>query len=472
MEMLTFSLEPDSSTPLYEQLYLHIRQAIVNDTLMTGTKLPSKRKLGQFLDVSQTTVELAYAQLLAEGYIESLPRKGFYVLPQEELYVRRGTSTIEPLPTKKTYSFDLYPSQIDTTAFPFERWRRHLKQVVAEENHELLALGSVQGDLVLRQEIATYLYHSRGVHCSPEQIIVGSGTEQLLPQLLDLLTDATTFGIEDPGYPLTRQLFEHQNRSYVPLPVDDSGVLVDRLEAEAIDAIYVTPAHQFPTGTILSVSRRQRLLNWASERQTYIIEDDYDSEFRYSGKPIPSLQSMDQNERVVYLSTFSKSLMPSLRIGYMVLPPPLLNRYRERYRHFTCSVPRFEQHTLTEFMASGDFEKHLNRMRKTYRRKLETVITAFKPYEPLVTITGASAGLHIVLSVDTAQTSEQLKQLAEQSGIRIKAMADYRINSRDTRPQLLFGFAALPEATLHAAIDQLMTCWNIGKGGPYGKTSR
>lgn len=464
MDMLTFSLEADSSVPLYEQLYLHIRQAIVDDTLTTGTKLPSKRKLGEFLDVSQTTVELAYAQLLAEGYIESLPRKGFYVLPQEELYVRRGSSVIEPLPVKKTYEFDLYPSQIDTTAFPFERWRRHLKQVVSEEHHDLLSLGSVQGDFVLRQEIATYLYHSRGVHCSPEQIVVGSGTEQLLPQLLELLPDTTTFGIEDPGYPLTRQLFAHQRRTFIPIPVDESGVRVDVVEQAAIDALYVTPAHQFPTGTILSVSRRQRLLNWASERQTYVIEDDYDSEFRYSGKPIPSLQSMDQNERVVYLSTFSKSLMPSLRIGYMVLPPPLLNRYRERYRHFTCSVPRFEQHTLAEFMATGDFEKHLNRMRKTYRRKLEIIIAAFKPYEPIVSITGASAGLHVVLSVQTTKSSEELKRLAEAASIRINAMTDYRINSSDTVPQLLFGFAALSEAVLPAAVSALMSCWNIEKG--------
>ncbi|WP_214710113.1 MULTISPECIES: PLP-dependent aminotransferase family protein [unclassified Exiguobacterium] len=464
MDMLTFSLEADSSVPLYEQLYLHIRQAIVDDTLTTGTKLPSKRKLGEFLDVSQTTVELAYAQLLAEGYIESLPRKGFYVLPQEELYVRRGSSVIEPLPVKKTYEFDLYPSQIDTTAFPFERWRRHLKQVVSEEHHDLLSLGSVQGDFVLRQEIATYLYHSRGVHCSPEQIVVGSGTEQLLPQLLELLPDTTTFGIEDPGYPLTRQLFAHQRRTFIPIPVDESGVRVDVVEQAAIDALYVTPAHQFPTGTILSVSRRQRLLNWASEQQTYVIEDDYDSEFRYSGKPIPSLQSMDQNERVVYLSTFSKSLMPSLRIGYMVLPPPLLNRYRERYRHFTCSVPRFEQHTLAEFMATGDFEKHLNRMRKTYRRKLEIIIAAFKPYEPIVSITGASAGLHVVLSVQTTKSSEELKSLAEAASIRINAMTDYRINSSDTVPQLLFGFAALSEEVLPAAVSALMSCWNIEKG--------
>ncbi|TCI28188.1 PLP-dependent aminotransferase family protein [Exiguobacterium sp. SL-10] len=464
MDMLTFSLEVDSSVPLYEQLYMHIRQAIVDDTLTTGTKLPSKRKLGEFLDVSQTTVELAYAQLLAEGYIESLPRKGFYVLPQEELYVRRSSSLIEPLPMKKTYQFDLYPSQIDTTAFPFERWRRHLKQVVSEEHHDLLALGSVQGDFVLRQEIATYLYHSRGVHCSPEQIVVGSGTEQLLPQLLELLPDSTIFGIEDPGYPLTRQLFAHQRRTFIPIPVDESGVRVDLVEQASIDALYVTPAHQFPTGTILSVSRRQRLLNWASEQQTYVIEDDYDSEFRYSGKPIPSLQSMDQNERVIYLSTFSKSLMPSLRIGYMVLPPPLLNRYRERYRHFTCSVPRFEQHTLAEFMATGDFEKHLNRMRKTYRRKLEIIIAAFKPYEPTVSITGASAGLHVVLSVQTTKSSEELKRLAEASSIRINAMTDYRIESTDTIPQFLFGFAALSEETLPAAVSALMSCWNIQKG--------
>ncbi|MDA5562008.1 PLP-dependent aminotransferase family protein [Exiguobacterium sp. MMG028] len=464
MDMLTFSLEQDSSIPLYEQLYKHIRDAIVDDTLKTGTKLPSKRKLTQFLDVSQTTVEFAYAQLLAEGYIESVPRKGFYVLPQEELYVRRSSSTITPSPPKKTYTYDVSPSQIDTTAFPFERWKRHVKNVVDEVHHELLALGSVQGDLELRQEIATYLYHSRGVQCSPEQIIVGPGTEQLLPQLLDLLPDASVFGIEDPGYPLTRLLFEQQGRTSIPIPVDESGVCVSELERHEIDALYVTPAHQFPTGTVLSVSRRQRLLNWALVHQTYIIEDDYDSEFRYSGKPIPSLQSMDPNERVIYISTFSKSLMPSLRIGYMVLPTPLLNRYRERHHYFTCSVPRFEQHTLALFMSSGDFEKHLNRMRKIYRRKLEIVLAAFRPFEPIVTVTGASAGLHVVLTVISDRTEKELKQSAESSEIAIKSMNDYRIVHPDSHKQFLFGFAHLPESSLPNVIDQLMNAWTIPKG--------
>lgn len=465
MDMLTISLDSESSVPLYEQLYIHIRQAIVDDTLKTGAKLPSKRKLCQFLEISQTTVELAYAQLLAEGYIESIPRKGFYVLPQEELYVRRSSSSIDPMPTKKSYEFDLSPSQIDTTAFPFERWKRHLKQVVDETNHELLALGSVQGDLELRQEIATYLYHSRGVQCSPEQIVVGSGTEQLLPQILDLLSDASRFGIEDPGYPLTRQLFKQQGRAYVPITVDESGVCVDELERHDIDVMYVTPAHQFPTGTVLSVSRRQRLLNWALTHQTYIIEDDYDSEFRYSGKPIPSLQSIDPNERVIYLSTFSKSLMPSLRIGYMVLPTPLLNRYRARYKHFTCSVPRFEQQTLAMFMASGDFEKHLNRMRKIYRRKLEIALTNLRQYEPTVTVTGASAGLHVVLSIQTDLSDKRLKHDAENNGLFIKAMTDYQITKTKIHSQFLFGFAHFPDTSLPQVIDQLMRAWGVPKRG-------
>jgi len=267
---------------------------------------------------------------------------------------------------------------------------------------------------------------------------------------------------------LAKQLFEQQKLRYIPIPGDESGLVVDRLETEQIDAVYVTPAHQFPTGTILSVSRRQRLLNWASDRQTYIIEDDYDSEFRYSGKPIPSLQSMDQNERVIYLSTFSKSLMPSLRIGYMVLPPKLLNRYRARYRHFTCSVPRFEQHTLAEFMACGDFEKHLNRMRKTYRRKLEIVVSAFKPYESAITVSGTSAGLHVILTVKTAHSNETLRRQAEAASIRMKAMDEYAIHRQDLTRQFLFGFAAISEDVLPIVIDRLMSCWNIPKGGTSG----
>ncbi|MGP7817172.1 MocR-like pyridoxine biosynthesis transcription factor PdxR [Niallia sp. 01092] len=412
MEMLSCHLNRTSDIPLYEQLYLYIKKEITEGRIQYGSKLPSKRKLADFLKISQNTVETAYEQLTAEGYVEAYPRRGYFVMAYEDLeYVQTNHHLQENTKiTQEDIKYNFHPSAIDTANFPFSRWRKYAKNTIDKENHSLLLLGDSQGEIELRQEIAHYLYHARGVQCSPDQIIVGAGIEILLQQLLLLFDKKTVYGVEDPGYHLILRILKNFPNEVHHLEVDEEGVKVEAINHKNINVVYVAPSHQFPYGTVLSVNRRTKLLKWAStEKNRYIIEDDYDSEFRYSGKTIPSLQSMDLVEKVIYLGTFSKSLMPSIRISYMVLPKLLLQQYKEKLSFYhSSSVSRIDQHILAQFLKEGDFERHLNRMRKIYRRKLEKVVELLKPYQDKLFIIGEHSGLHIVLVVNNGMDEGEL----------------------------------------------------------------
>lgn len=467
MDMLFIELHKETGIPLYEQIYNQIRSDITDGHLSIGMRLPSKRKLGEFLDVSQTTIEMAYAQLTAEGFIAPIPRKGFYVQAIEELAYAQPVqreSKIEVVKPEKM-AIDFSPGQIDTAAFPFSQWRKYAKDVMDESAKHLLLLGHPHGDLELREEIARYLYHSRGVDCTPDQIIVGSGTEQLMPLVIRILGTEATYAIEDPGYPLTHHVFVHNHREAIPIDVDEEGIDVQKLQDSDATVAYVTPSHQFPTGTVLSAARRTALLNWAAAKKNhFIIEDDYDSEFRYTGKPIPSLQGMDKSGKVLYLSTFSKSLMPSLRIAYMVLPPTLLERYERAFIHYSSTVPRLDQHLLARFMRNGHFARHLNRMRKVYRRKLQILTEALDSYAPAVTYTGDEAGMHILIHLHHTNVSEDsLIDIASSAGIRVYGLNGYRKGTPLTEPSFLIGFGGLQEKDIRPAIDKLMTHWEIQK---------
>ncbi|TWT23886.1 PLP-dependent aminotransferase family protein [Planomicrobium sp. CPCC 101110] len=462
MDMLMFQLQRNNATPLYQQLYQEIKEAIINGTISVETKLPSKRKLADYLVISQTTVELAYGQLLAEGFIESRPRKGFYAQPVEELAYLDVPQDEPVMANQVDYAFDFHPGKIDTPSFPFSAWRKIAKEVIDETNHEMLHSGHPQGDEVLRQEIARYLFQSRGVICESSQIIIGSGTEQLVPLLIRLLPKSLVFGFENPGYPLTHNIFSHYDRKAVPIPVDQEGINLKELEASHVDAAYVTPSHQFPTGSVLSATRRSQLLNWAGAKDRYIIEDDYDSEFRYTSRPIPALQSMDKSGRVIYISTFSKSLMPSLRIAYMVLPKRLLRAYQQTFLHYSSSVPRLDQQVVARFMKDGHFARHLNRMRKLYQKKLEKLTSSLFLYAPAVKIFGEQAGMHIVLTVETAHSEKELIELAKQANIRVFGLQSYDVHEQDiSPPRIILGFGGLSEKEIEQGVERLMACWKI-----------
>ncbi|SDI68657.1 GntR family transcriptional regulator / MocR family aminotransferase [Planococcus glaciei] len=464
MDMLMFQLQRSTSTPLYKQLYREIKQAIVDGKISVDTKLPSKRKLAEFLDISQTTVELAYGQLVAEGFIESRARKGFYAQPVEEV-AYLDVPQEEPLaPERLEYRYDFNPAAIDSRSFPFSTWRKLSKDLLDESNHELLLSGHPQGDETLRQEISRYLFQSRGVVCEADQIIIGSGTEQLMPLLIRLLDKTIVFGFENPGYALTHTIFAHHDRKAVPISIETDGINVGELEASEVDIAYVTPSHQFPTGAVLSATKRAQLLNWAAAKpERYIIEDDYDSEFRYTSRPIPALQSMDVSGRVIYISTFSKSLMPSLRIAYMVLPKRLMRAYRQTFLHYSSSVPRIDQQLVSAFMKEGHFSRHLNRMRKLYKKKLEHLTAVLHVFAPQVSVSGQQAGMHIVLTVQTALTENELIERAKSAGIRVFGLGSYDVEGKTVSPpKIVLGFGGLTEQEIESGIMNLMACWEIG----------
>ncbi|WP_088008366.1 PLP-dependent aminotransferase family protein [Indiicoccus explosivorum] len=465
MDAMMIALDREATEPLYEQLYTAIKREILEGKISMGDRLPSRRKLAEHLSVSRTTIEFAYDQLVAEGYIESLPRKGYFVKDIEELALTESTGPFLKNTNAPAGLEEFSPGKVDADSFPFSMWRKILKDVLDKNNTQLLEPGHPQGDPLLRNEIAGYLYQSRGVNCSPEQVIVGSGTEQLLPLLIRLIGPSAIFAFEDPGYPLTHTVFTHNDRRAIPVSVDSEGLLVEELIATDADVAYVTPSHQFPTGAVMSAARRTQLLKWAAAGENrYIIEDDYDSEFRYIGRPIPSLQNMDSHNRVIYISTFSKSLMPSLRIAYMVLPAPLMEDYWKTFLHYSSSVPRTDQQLVTRFMENGHFMRHLNKMRIIYRKKWEVLTDTLQNYHPYVSVSGDQAGMHLVLNVKTGAPEKELIAQAAEAGIRVSGLAAFHVKqSANESAKIVIGFGGLPESEIPSRIDRLMASWSIKK---------
>lgn len=457
IEFLLLSLQKEQNKPLYEQLYIGIREAIINGQLTVGEKLPSKRQLADFLNVSQTTIEFAYNQLLAEGYIQSKPRVGFFVEAVDELPFAEQLPQDVKKTVQQLYAYDFSPAHIDVDSFPFTTWRKIMKDTVDETSKQLLQTGHAQGEYELRAQIARYLFESRGISCDAEQIVIGSGTEQLLPMILRLIDGEPSIALENPGYsPLPR---EEMRQRLIPINVDEDGLIVDQLEQTNAQLVYVTPSHQFPTGAVLSASRRAQLLKWATTSNSYIIEDDYDSEFRYIGKPIPALLALNNGANVIYMSTFSKSLMPSLRVAYFVLPKSLLTKYKERFSYYSATVPRFEQHILAQFMQQGHFSKHLNRMRKTYRKKHDKLIETFHAHYPHVHISGQLAGMHICISFSSTKTEQQLTAQALAANIRIQPMSKYTFHTQFSEPTFILGFGGIAYNEIEQSVHALMAAF-------------
>lgn len=437
----SYVLDKAQNTPLYLQLYQQIRDAIHSQQLQRGDKLPSKRSLREHLQISQNTIESAYSQLLAEGYIESLPRQGFFVCYQADLQFSLAKNIEknpphfaqnqrEPKAPLAKIKFDFNPNHIDQTYFPFKAWQkagrlnRHLQ-------FESLILGDRQGDWNLRYQIAEYLSASRGVQCAPEQIVICAGVENAMQQLILLFNQCYptinfTYAMEFHGYVTIEKLLQLYQKKITKLPINEDGLNLDKLTQSDINIAYLTPSHLYPFGQVLSIGQRQQLLEWANQKdERYILEDDYDSEFRYKGKPIPALQSLDIHQKVIYFGSFSKLLSPALRIGFMVLPPQLLAKYQQFCGFFNCAVPRFEQQRLANFIQQGEFEKHIHRMRKIYRHKMEMLCELFSPYKEKIRYYGEHSGLYLLIElINDARSIEQICQLAQQQQIALYSVPD------------------------------------------------
>lgn len=445
--------------PLYDQLYRHIAGAIRSGVLAPGEKLPSKRRLCALAGVSMSTVEGAYSLLAAEGYAIARPRSGYVcadLLPPAPP-LAEGADIPQPDAAPSRWAFDCSTSAVDTSVFPFSSWARITKEAVYE-NPGLLQRGHVQGDAPLRAALAQLLAQYRGVRCSPEQIVVGAGADYLLSLLLQLLPEHRAMALEDPGYPAAYAAAALHERTVLPIPVDGEGMEPEALAASGAGLAYVTPSHQFPLGVTMPAGRRSRLLHWAaSAPDRWLIEDDYDSEFRYSSRPIPALQGLDQGGRVVYLGTFSRSIAPAIRVAYMILPPGLLERFRATFSSGACTVSRFEQENLRRFILQGLYGRHLRRTGNLYRRKCARFTGALSQI-PGASISGADAGLHFLLTLPRFTEEELVARAAERS-VCVQPLSRY-CHKLPPRPStVVLGFAGLSEDELERAAALLREAW-------------
>lgn len=461
-----------STGPLYHRLYRALAGQIRSGALPAGTRLPGKRTLAAELGISINTVDTAYQMLAAEGYVEARPRSGFVVLPFTDILPNTAAPAV-PVPAKAapapSYRFDLRTGSVDPGLFPFRTWGRIQKELLYSAP-QLLAHGAPQGDENLRTALAGYLALYRGVQCSPEQIVVGAGVEYLLGLLAPLLGGVCA--VEDPGYGSTRKILENSGLPCRPVPVDKYGLSVQALQESGADLCYITPSHQFPTGVTMSAPRRAALLAWAARRPgRYILEDDFDAEFRFDHKPLPSLQGMaGAAGPVVYLSTVSRSLAPSIRLAYMVLPQGLLPKWKQRYGGYANTVSRFEQQTFCRFVEEGYFTRHLARTRNTCKRRRDALAAAL--YAEFgrrhIRLAGLHTGLHLLLTLPGGPGEAAMVQAAAKAGVRLTGLsAYYHAPGSHWQPDtVIIGYGSLAEADAPALAALLKTVWTQSSVSP------
>ena len=428
--MLTYDLG-SASGPIYVYLYQCLKKDISEGRIEPGTKLPSKRAFAGNLGVSTITIENAYGQLESEGYIQSVPKKGYYVVDIPNLGIKKGTvKTVKNRSESKVAEdlFDISSNKADAGSFPFSVWSKLMRETLSEKTEQLLDNSEKMGVFELRVAIAEHLSSYRGMDIDPDQIIIGAGTEYLYGVLVNLLGRDKVFCVENPGYMKPKQIYESNNVKCVYADIDEQGISVKKIKEKKADVIHICPTHHFPTGITMPVSRRYELLAWANEKDgRYIIEDDYDSEFRVNGMPISPFFNIDACEKVIYMNTFSKSLASTMRISYMILPEHLLKKYKQELGFYSCTVPTFEQYTLASFISRGYFEKHINRMRIYYGKKRKALIDAIEHELPKdkYEIIENDSGLHFNLKLNIKMSDCKFKELLKSHGIIVQAVSDY-----------------------------------------------
>lgn len=511
--MLTYSFDDRGMDFLYEHLYKEIKNDILIGNLKAHEKLPSKRALAAHLNVSVVTVENAYSQLLAEGYIYSKPKSGFYVCDvkaedadvvvvrnaydigvyknstsgyaakddsvqtttsdgpdvsymsgiRSKDYVTEHTHVTREhaeAPDQNRFFADFVNNSTLSENFPFSTWTKLMRETMMDDREKLMKRSPSGGIFELRKAIADYLYQFRGMSVSPNQIIVGAGTEYLYGLIIQLLGRGSVYGVENPGYQKIQHIYDAYQVKCCYIDMDESGVNIDSLEKSGADVVHISPSHHFPTGTVTPASRRYELLGWAAKQEgRYIIEDEYDSEFRLVGNPIPALQSIDASDKVIYMNTFSKSLSSTIRISYMVLPIPLMVRYNHVLSFYACTVSNFDQYTLTRFIQEGYLEKHINRMRKFYRNSRDRILGCIRSHRlyPQVTIKEENAGLHFLMEIDTSYTDREMVDRAAAAGINISSLSQYcHGKEQEDSHTLVINYSGIEEDIIEEACDRLL----------------
>ena len=557
--MLTLELHKNKSTPLYMQIYSYIKSEVLARRLKAGNKLPSKRALAAQLGISTITIEGAYGQLMAEGYIYAKAKSGYYISPLESIQQAddsaadffqhntlgdaqlfsgpekisyesgytdnmpgasgnvnmaglsnspstsgifvpsslqstntalshasseissRPSITSTSMPSSSTISskgrmshestaqtscatIDLSSNNILPESFPFSIWTKLMRHTMSENQALLLTKSPTAGIYSLRCAIAEHLLRFRGMHIQPEQIIIGAGTEYLYELIIKLIGRDKIYCVEDPGYHKLQRIYTDNGACCFSLPIDQQGMSVTALNAVRCDVIHISPSHHFPTGIITPVSRRYELLGWATSGQRYIIEDDYDTEFRLVGKPIPSLFSMDMSSKVIYMNTFSKSLTSTIRISYMVLPMPLMEEFNRRLGYLSCTVSTFEQYTLAEFINQGYFERHINRMRNNYKKLRQLLLKELltHPEHDKIQILQQASGLYFLLKINTTLSDRDLRSRLQQNGVHLQSLQHYYQN-RQAAPEHTFvvNYSSLTEKDIPRAVAALFDSLTI-----------
>ena len=458
--MITYSFADIGSDSLYIHLYKCIKNDILQGVLHSGEKLPSKRNLAKNLNISIITVENAYAQLIAEGYVYSIPKKGFFVTDIKGLHNKNesilSTENVQLSSGSSNYFADFTSNQTRSEHFPFSIWAKLTRELLTHNRQELLTNPPCGGILPLREAIAKHLKDFRDMTVTPEQIIIGAGTEYLYGLLIQLLGFDKRYAVEEPGYSKISQIYESHCISYNFAIMDSLGVKTQDLENQNIDIVHISPSHHFPTGIVMPISRRYELLGWAAKSdRRYIIEDDYDSEYRLNGQPIPTLQSIDVLEKVIYINTFTKTLASTIRISYVVLPKHLVNIFYSKMFFYSCTVSNFEQYILARFISEGYFEKHINRMRNYYRNKRDKLLHTIEtsPLASYVTIFEEDAGLHFLLKIDTKLSDKEFLLKMEQTGIKLSSLSQYfQIPPKEVEHIFIINYSFVTEESMEKAI--------------------
>ena len=460
--MLTYDLNKSGKLPKYDYLYQCIRDDIISGKIKSNEQLPSKRALANHLSIGLITVANAYEQLITEGYIVAKERVGYFVqeLPEDFIKKNQKKNEVTKEEPEHEYFADFMANRISLKLFPISIWNQMLRQALYDNSDTLFKTIPYNGIYELREAIADYLHKNRGMTVSPSQVIIGAGTEYLYSRLIQLFGRKSTFGFEESSFDKLSTICTAYGNPYNFIPIDESGLIVDELKKSATDIVHVSPSNHFPTGIVMPIKRRLELMEWAYESDNrYIIEDDYDSEFRYKGKYIAPIYTEDVNNKVIYMNTFSKTMVPSLRISYMVLPVDILERYKETMSFYSCTVSSFEQYALARFISGGYFERHINRIKNYYKKLRVQIINAIRESSigEISEIVEHHSGTHFLLKVKTDLSEEEINEKCLENDLHILTYADYIKDDTDSDKSmtLVINYAGINPERINDVIKRI-----------------
>lgn len=459
MKQIILNKDNSSGRFLYEQLYKDIKSQILSGEMFPGDKCPSIRGLASDLDISVTTVMQAYNQLMAEGYIRNRPGSGYYV----ERVITQNNQTSSQSLTKsespKGISFKASEYIYDEEAFDFIKWKKCASRVFTEYSSDLLYGSDIKGENSLRKEIAEYLFRSRGVHTDADNIVIAAGTQQIVFHLGRILkkTGINLISVESPGYSPVKSMFLDAGFTTADIPVAESGISVESLPVNIPSAVYVSPSNQFPTGVVMPIARRYEILDWAGTNSSFVIEDDYNSELRYFGKPLPTIRSLDNGDNVIYLGSFSSTLFSAIRISYMVLPSSLIKLFDDEAGNYSQTCSKSEQLTLAEFMSQGYYYTALRKKRALFTKKLRTVLDTFDKFEHEdLSLINTNSGLFVTIKISSAADASEYIDIATK--LKIYTTFIKELSSENEKYISLY-YSYIPLDKIERMISELISEW-------------